>query len=76
MFITIMSGVIGEVTRQSQATVDTRTDAAHSPSRAAGGARRPRAKTRPFAATRSTAALPGTYRVLAESFRRAVGFQG
>lgn len=74
MFISIMSGVIGEVTRQAPATAATPSAARRSGWQAASGARPRPAKARAAAAAASTPALPGTYRVLAESFRRAAGF--
>ncbi|MDX1431545.1 MAG: hypothetical protein R3286_03755 [Gammaproteobacteria bacterium] len=73
MFISIMSGVIGEVTRQAPATAGTASAARRSSRQARSGAPRP-AKARAAAGASSIPALPGTYRVLADSFRRAVGF--
>ena len=74
MFISIMSGVIGEVTRQSPATAGKPSAAHANRPRAAAAARIKPAKARALAVAPRTPALPGTYRVLAESFRRAAGF--
>ena len=70
MFISIMSGVIGEVTRQSPVAPRMRAETPRSDAATPRATRR--ARVRP--ATRPAAALPGTYRVLAASFRRAAGF--
>lgn len=74
MFINIMSGVIAEVTRQSQNTRRPQPDTGIRPLRAASGASRPRANPRALPAGPGAVALPRSYRVLAESFRRAAGF--
>lgn len=74
MFISIMSGVIGEVTRQSQNTCRPQPNTRISPPRSASGAPRPRANPRALPAGPGASTLPRSYRVLAESFRRAAGF--
>ena len=70
MFIHIMSGVIGEVTRQSPTTPAV---PARPPRDAVATPQAPR-RARLLSAARPASALPRTYRVLADSFRRAAGF--
>ena len=74
MFISIMSGVIGEVTRQAPANAGKPPVAPPGRSRIAAGAPLRAAKARVLTSAPRTPALPGTYRVLADSFRRAAGF--
>lgn len=73
MFTTIMYGFINEVTRQpGMATMSLGKTLGDTGKRTAA---RPVRPVRPAATpARRERALPGTYRVLADSFRRAAGF--
>jgi len=73
MFTTIMYGVINEVTRQP-GSAGLSLSANRSAAQRRPGAR-PRRKIRQVAsAPRQRGHLAGTYRVLADSFKRAAGF--
>ncbi len=73
MFTTIMYGFINEVTRQpATADIPLRANRGGSPRQSV---RRSRADARPVAKIgRAQSKMPGTYRVLADSFKRAAGF--
>ena len=73
MFTTIMYGFINEVTRQPAcAEIPLRTKRRGEQGRSLT---RPRRSVRPVTdATRRGGHLAGTYRVLADSFKRAAGF--
>ena len=73
MFTTIMYGFISEVTRQP-ATADIPLSARRR-GRLGHPVRRSRKGSRPLAkTTRAQSKLPGTYRIFADSFKRAAGF--
>lgn len=73
MFTTIMYGFINEVTRQP-ATSDIPLSSKRR-GRLGHPVRRPPMGTRPVPkTTRPQSKLPGTYRVFADSFKRAAGF--
>ena len=71
MFTTVMYGFINEVTRQP-ASVEIPLRASRGKTRRRS-TRRAQPKARPAAGS-GRAALPGRYRVLADSFKRAAGF--
>ncbi len=74
MFTTIMYGFINEVTRQP-GTANIPLTAKHRGSEQRQSVARSRRKVRQVAnSTRRQGHLPGTYRVLADSFKRAAGF--
>ena len=75
MFISIMSGVINEVTRQPAAATAPRGQSHARASRALATARRAKRVSR-GPQGRGNALLPDQYRVLAATFRRAAGFLG
>lgn len=73
MFTTVMYGVINEVTRQpGNAKMALSAHRDHDKAQSMARARR---RIRPLAAgSGRERPLPGTYRVLADSFKRAAGF--
>jgi len=74
MFTTIMYGFINEVTRQpARADIPLRIDSGDTQGRATRGSGR---AARPVAGvSRQSGQLSAQYRVLADSFKRAAGFQ-
>jgi hypothetical protein len=73
MFTSIMNGVINEVTRHPAGVPMLQQGRSTSEvARPTGKPQRRRARTAPVA--RARIALPGKYRVLADSFKRAAGF--